>query len=121
MEHYSELITYVLCFCLGTFAAATRQLGLPTGRPMRASQVVWSSLYSGFTALTAALTLVEMHKLSHPGVVATSIGVGLMGTEAYNVIRNVIVNMIRSSFPDVKPPPGPGPGTDVDPDVHPHR
>jgi hypothetical protein len=119
VAQHADLIVYSLCFGLSAAASFTRQMALLSPRP-KFGPAFWSSLYSGFTALSASIWMAEELRLAAALVVASSIACGLLGETAYSVLRTNFLTFLRQSIMTPGPkgkdngPDAPAPGAGPD-------
>lgn len=97
MNQYQDIILWVVCFGLGVAASFVRQMVKRENKELPC-QIFWTSLYSGFTSLTASIPIREYGKLSAPMVACGALTAALSGTEFYIIFRNAFVDIVKKAL-----------------------
>lgn len=83
---------YLGCFVVGTLAGIVRQMAGPGDLHRKFDgQVVWSGLYSGFSALSTAIPARDRYHVSVAMTICCAVVVALGGVELYNMARGLLV------------------------------
>jgi hypothetical protein len=103
MATYAIYIFYLSCYVFSALASITRQRAF--GPPVDWDRVLWTSAYSGFTAVFSSLVAHERLGWSQPLAFAAAIFCGLFNEKMTTLIMDYVYRLVRVAL--ISPAPGP--------------
>lgn len=104
---------YSSCLVLATIASVIRLRS--RRKKMEWGDVLWSSLYTGFSAMVISIYLAAWYKIPAPLVYASAMAGGLFNGKAYNMfLENLprILRLLLTAMPEQPKGKSDGPGLD---------